>query len=44
MAATTTETLYSRQLYVVGEHGQSQLASSNILIVGVDSVAAEIGE
>ena len=43
MAAADTGALYSRQLYVVGKDGQSRLASGSVLIVGLGSVAAEIG-
>jgi molybdopterin/thiamine biosynthesis adenylyltransferase len=43
MAASGNEKLYSRQLYVVGQHGQAMLKKSRALVAGIDSVSLEIG-
>ena len=38
------ESLYSRQLYVFGHEAQKKLASSNVLLVGLQGAGVEIGE
>lgn len=37
------ESLYSRQLYVLGHDAMKQMSSSSVLIVGVQGLGAEIG-
>eukprot|EP00615_Pteridomonas_danica_P013815 CAMPEP_0114400252 /NCGR_PEP_ID=MMETSP0102-20121206/16262_1 /TAXON_ID=38822 ORGANISM="Pteridomonas danica, Strain PT" /NCGR_SAMPLE_ID=MMETSP0102 /ASSEMBLY_ACC=CAM_ASM_000212 /LENGTH=1016 /DNA_ID=CAMNT_0001562545 /DNA_START=1 /DNA_END=3051 /DNA_ORIENTATION=+ len=41
---TIDEGLYSRQLYVMGREGQARMASSDVLIVGVNGLGAEIAK
>jgi ubiquitin-activating enzyme E1 len=38
------ESLYSRQLYVMGREGQARMAKSDVLIVGLNGLGVEIGE
>ncbi len=38
------EGLYSRQLYVLGHDAMKRMAVSNVLIVGLKGLGAEIGE
>ncbi|KAF8205880.1 hypothetical protein K438DRAFT_1905187 [Mycena galopus ATCC 62051] len=38
------EALYSRQLYVLGYEAMKKMASSNVLIVGIDGLGAEIAK
>lgn len=38
------ESLYSRQLYVLGHEGQRRMAGSSILIVGCDGLGVEIAK
>jgi ubiquitin-activating enzyme E1 len=38
------EGLYSRQLYVMGREGQARMATSNVLIVGLNGLGVEIGK
>lgn len=38
------EGLYSRQLYVLGHDAMKRMAASNVLIVGLKGLGAEIGE
>ena len=38
------EGLYSRQLYVMGHAAQRRMASSNVLIVGMKGLGAEIAK
>ncbi|KAI0068882.1 ubiquitin activating enzyme [Artomyces pyxidatus] len=40
--ATIDEGLYSRQLYVLGHEAMKRMAASNVLIVGLDGLGAEI--
>lgn len=37
------ESLYSRQLYVLGREAMQRMAASNVLIVGLKGLGAEIG-
>jgi ubiquitin-activating enzyme E1 len=37
------EGLYSRQLYVMGREGQARMATSNVLICGLNGLGVEIG-
>lgn len=37
------ESLYSRQLYVFGHEAQRRMAETNVLIVGLKGLGAEIG-
>lgn len=37
------EGLYSRQLYVMGREGQARMATSDVLIVGLNGLGVEIG-
>lgn len=38
------ESLYSRQLYVLGHEAMKRMGSSNILIAGLKGLGVEIGE
>jgi len=38
------ESLYSRQLYVMGREGQARMAQSNVLIVGLNGLGVEIAK
>ena len=38
------ESLYSRQLYVLGEEAMKKMTSSNTLIVGMKGLGVEIGD
>jgi ubiquitin-activating enzyme E1 len=38
------ESLYSRQLYVLGHEAMKRMGSSNVLIVGLKGLGAEIGK
>lgn len=38
------ESLYSRQLYVLGHEAMKRMGSSNVLIVGLKGLGVEIGE
>lgn len=38
------ESLYSRQLYVLGHEAMKRMTSSNILIAGLKGLGVEIGE
>ena len=38
------ESLYSRQLYVFGHEAQKKLASSNILLVGLNGLGVEVAK
>lgn len=38
------EGLYSRQLYVLGHDAMKRMAVSNVLVVGLKGLGAEIGE
>ena len=40
---TVDESLYSRQLYVFGHEAQKRMASTNVLLVGLKGLGAEIG-
>jgi len=44
VASTIDEDLYSRQLYVLGHEAQRRMASSSVLLVGVDGVGVEIAK
>ena len=37
------ESLYSRQLYVLGHEAMKRMSSSNVLIVGLKGLGVEIG-
>ena len=37
------ESLYSRQLYVLGHEAMKRMGSSNVLIVGLKGLGVEIG-
>ena len=37
------ESLYSRQLYVMGHEAQQKMGSSDVLIVGMSGLGVEIG-
>ena len=41
---TIDESLYSRQLYVLGHDAMRQMSSSNVLIVGLHGLGAEIAK
>lgn len=41
--ADIDEGLYSRQLYVMGREGQARMASSDVLVVGLNGLGVEIG-
>ena len=41
---TIDESLYSRQLYVLGEEAMKKMTSSSALIVGMKGLGVEIGE
>ncbi len=41
--AAIDEGLYSRQLYVMGREGQARMATSDVLIVGLNGLGVEIG-
>ena len=41
---TIDESLYSRQLYVLGHDAMKQMSSSNVLIVGALGLGAEIAK
>lgn len=43
-ASAIDEDLYSRQLYVLGHEAQRRMASSSVLLVGVDGVGVEIAK
>eukprot|EP00168_Porphyra_purpurea_P020171 TRINITY_DN838_c0_g1_i1.p1 TRINITY_DN838_c0_g1~~TRINITY_DN838_c0_g1_i1.p1 ORF type:complete len:660 (-),score=300.28 TRINITY_DN838_c0_g1_i1:553-2532(-) len=43
-ATAIDEDLYSRQLYVLGHEAQRRMASSSVLLVGVDGVGVEIAK
>ncbi|GAB0495552.1 hypothetical protein MMPV_006854 [Pyropia vietnamensis] len=43
-ASTIDEDLYSRQLYVLGHEAQRRMASSSVLLVGLDGVGVEIAK
>ncbi len=43
-AGAVDESLYSRQLYVMGREGQARMAKSDVLIVGLNGLGVEIGE
>jgi ubiquitin-activating enzyme E1 len=38
------ESLYSRQLYVFGHEGQKRMASTHVLIVGLDGLGLEVAK
>ena len=38
------ESLYSRQLYVLGHEAMKRMGSSNVLIVGLKGLGVEIGK
>jgi ubiquitin-activating enzyme E1 len=38
------ESLYSRQLYVLGHEAMKRMGSSNVLVVGLKGLGVEIGE
>ena len=42
--ADIDESLYSRQLYVMGREGQARMANSDVLIVGLNGLGVEIGK
>jgi len=42
-AGAVDESLYSRQLYVMGREGQARMAKSDVLIVGLNGLGVEIG-
>jgi ubiquitin-activating enzyme E1 len=42
--AEIDESLYSRQLYVMGHEAQRKMAVSNVLIMGLNGLGVEIGE
>ena len=42
--ADIDESLYSRQLYVMGREGQARMAHSDVLIVGLNGLGVEIGK
>jgi ubiquitin-activating enzyme E1 len=38
------ESLYSRQLYVFGHEGQKRMASTHVLVVGLDGLGLEVAK
>ncbi|CAN0422241.1 unnamed protein product, partial [Ectocarpus sp. 12 AP-2014] len=42
--AGVDESLYSRQLYVMGHEAQRRMATSNVLIVGANGLGAEVAK
>jgi ubiquitin-activating enzyme E1 len=42
-AGEIDESLYSRQLYVMGREGQARMATSDVLLVGLNGLGVEIG-
>ncbi len=38
------ESLYSRQLYVLGHEAMHKMSNSNVLIIGLKGLGCEIGE
>ena len=42
-SSSIDEGLYSRQLYVMGREGQARMATSDVLIVGLNGLGVEIG-
>ena len=38
------EGLYSRQLYVMGREGQRRMATSDVLLIGLDGVGVEVAK
>jgi len=43
-AGEIDESLYSRQLYVLGHEAMKRMGSSNVLIVGLRGLGVEIGK
>lgn len=41
---TIDESLYSRQLYVLGHEAMKQMSTSNVLIVGLRGLGAEVAK